>query len=263
MALDKNFRSCYLLLLTMQQQQKLLSRILSAGTYQFELKVTDDGGLSQRIRQVIVNDPSQPNRPPVANAGADQTIALPANTITLDGSGSTDPDNNITNYLWTKISGPFSFNIVNANGIQTQVNNLVEGIYQFELKVTDAGGLFSKDTVAITVNSNLKFWTQLQYLPSDEFFFGDYLNWWFNGFNFLMGIDDKVFAVGHHGGVWQYNIQVNSWSRIGTFPEQMPRLPVVFVVNGMGYCIGNGHCWQYDPVTNQWLLKNDPPDLYS
>ena len=75
-----------------------------------------------------------------------------------------------------------------------------------------------------------------------------------------MGIDDKVFAIGHYGRVWQYNIQVNSWSRIGTFPEQMPGVPVVFVVNGMGYFIGNGHCWQYDPVTNQWLRKNDPQD---
>jgi N-acetylneuraminic acid mutarotase len=31
------------------------------------------------------------------------------------------------------------------------VNNLVEGVYQFELKVTDAGGLFSKDTMKVNV----------------------------------------------------------------------------------------------------------------
>jgi len=144
--------------------------------------------------------------------------------------------------------------------VQTQVNNLTKGIYQFELNVTDGGGLFSKDTVAIRVNSNLKHWTRLQYLPADDFFFGDYLSWWFDGFNFLMGIGDKVFAVGHYGGVWQYNTQINSWDRIGTFPEQMPSVPLVFAVNGKGCCIGNGHCWQYDPVTNQWARKNDPPD---
>jgi hypothetical protein len=33
------------------------------------------------------------------------------------------------------------------------VSNLTEGIYQFELKVTDAGGLFSKDTVQVTVSA--------------------------------------------------------------------------------------------------------------
>ena len=90
-------------------------------------------------------------RPPVANAGFDQTITLPTNTVALDGSASTDPNNDIASYLWTKISGPSSFTIANANSVQTQVTNLVEGTYQFELKVTDARGLFDRDTVHVTV----------------------------------------------------------------------------------------------------------------
>jgi hypothetical protein len=65
---------------------------------------------------------------------------------------STDPDNNITSYLWTKIWGPSSFNIGNANAVQTQVTNLAQGVYQFELKVTDAGGLTDKDTMHVIVN---------------------------------------------------------------------------------------------------------------
>jgi|GEM_PF-2141578 len=93
------------------------------------------------------------NHPPVANAGADQTITLPATTATLDGSGSTDPDNNITSYLWTKISGPSLPNIAASNTALTSVNNLAEGTYEFELKVTDAGGLSDKDTVKLTVTS--------------------------------------------------------------------------------------------------------------
>ena len=126
-------------------------RFLVTGAYQFELKITDNGGLSAKdTMRVIVSAPGQPNRPPVANAGADQTITY--NTITLNGSGSTDPDNNISSYAWTKISGPSSFSIVNATAVQTQVNNLVQGVFQFELKVTDAGGLFSKDTMQIIVN---------------------------------------------------------------------------------------------------------------
>jgi hypothetical protein len=128
-------------------------KVLVTGTYQFELKVTDNGGLSAKdTLQIIVNDPSQPNRPPVANAGADQTITLPTNTVTLDGSGSTDPDNNITSYAWTKISGPSSLSISNPNAVQTQITNLVQGTYQFELKVTDAGNLFVKDTILVNVN---------------------------------------------------------------------------------------------------------------
>jgi len=131
---------------------KAVVKNLAAGVYQFELKVTDNGGLSAKDTvQVIINDPEHPNHPPVANAGADQTITLPTNTATLKGSGSTDPDNNIISYAWTKISGP-SFNIANGNAIQTQVSNLIQGIYQFELKVTDAGGLSAKDSVNVTVS---------------------------------------------------------------------------------------------------------------
>jgi hypothetical protein len=68
------------------------------------------------------------NKPPVANAGPDQTLALPANMVNLDGSGSTDPDNNIAYYSWTKISGPSVYNILNANAVQTHLINLDQGI---------------------------------------------------------------------------------------------------------------------------------------
>jgi len=91
------------------------------------------------------------NHPPVANAGNDTTIMLPGNTVNLNGSLSFDPDNNITGYLWTKISGPSSFNITDANVVQTPVINLVQGVYLFELKVTDADGLFDRDTIQVTV----------------------------------------------------------------------------------------------------------------
>jgi len=40
------------------------------------------------------------NLPPVANAGADKIVWLPAETVTLDGSNSTD-DQHIASYQWT------------------------------------------------------------------------------------------------------------------------------------------------------------------
>ena len=102
---------------------------------------------------VVPPPSSSVNRPPVVNAGIDQTTNLPANNVKLDGSGSTDPDNNITGYEWTKIAGPSSVIIVNPNAVQTQVTNLVQGLYKFELKVTDAGLLFAKDTIQVIVNA--------------------------------------------------------------------------------------------------------------
>jgi len=90
------------------------------------------------------------NHAPIANAGNDTTISLPANTATLNASLSTDSDNNIKAYQWTKISGP-TCNIVDANAVQTQVTNLTAGVYVFELKVTDASDVFDKDTMQVTV----------------------------------------------------------------------------------------------------------------
>ena len=54
------------------------------------------------------------NKPPVADAGPDQIITLPANRVTLNGNGSSDPENNIRNFSWTKVSGPASFTIADA-----------------------------------------------------------------------------------------------------------------------------------------------------
>jgi outer membrane lipoprotein-sorting protein len=128
---------------------KPVAKNIATGVYQFELTVIDNGGLSTKDTvQIGVNIP---NRPPVAKAGADQTITLPVNTLNLDGTSSTDPDNNITGYRWTKISGPVSFSIANGNVVQAQLMNLTTGFYQFELKVTDAGGLFNSDTMQVTV----------------------------------------------------------------------------------------------------------------
>jgi hypothetical protein len=97
-------------------------------------------------------EPEAVNQSPIANAGKDTTIILPEDTVYLNGSLSTDPDNNIISYQWTKVDGPASFTIANANLVTTRVTGLVEGVYRFELKVTDAGGLFSKDMVQVTVS---------------------------------------------------------------------------------------------------------------
>ena len=92
------------------------------------------------------------SKPPIAVAGSDQVITLPTDSVSLNGNASNDPDGTISSFLWTKISGPASFNIRNAAVATTVVKNLAAGTYQVELKVTDNGGLSAKDTVQIIVN---------------------------------------------------------------------------------------------------------------
>jgi hypothetical protein len=124
---------------------------LVEGVYQFQLKVTDNkGAIATSSVQITVN--AAANIPPTANAGADKTITLPVNSISLSGSGS-DADGTISNYLWTKTSGPSTYNIVNAGSTVTDVTGLVEGIYQFTLKITDNKGATATSTMQVTVNA--------------------------------------------------------------------------------------------------------------
>jgi ribosomal protein L14 len=127
---------------------------LVQGTYQFELKVTDNNGaIAKDTMQVTVNAAiPPPNQAPTANAGNDVTITLPVNTAALNGTGN-DPDGTIAAYQWTKISGPVAGTITNATSASATANALVQGIYQFELKVTDNNGAIAKDTMQVTVNA--------------------------------------------------------------------------------------------------------------
>ena len=127
---------------------------LAEGTYQFKLTVTDNGGLTNNDTIRIIVKPAPPaNKPPVANAGTDLTITLPADYTTLDGNKSNDPDGTITNYSWTWISGPSKYTIATSTKVSTQVTGLTEGVYAFRLIITDNGGLTHSDTVRVTVNA--------------------------------------------------------------------------------------------------------------
>jgi hypothetical protein len=94
-----------------------------------------------------------PNILPVAGAGADQTLTLPANSLTLAGTAS-DSDGIIAAYNWTKVSGPAA-TLAGANSASLAVSALTAGTYVFRLTVTDNTGDAAFDEVTITVKPNL------------------------------------------------------------------------------------------------------------
>ncbi len=127
---------------------------LVQGVYVFRLTVTDNNGATGTDDvTVTVNASSPSNQPPIANAGNNITLNLPTNSTSLNGSASTDPDGTIVSYLWTKISGPSTFNIANANSAITGLNNLVAGTYIFRLTVTDNNGATDSDNMTVIVNA--------------------------------------------------------------------------------------------------------------
>jgi len=95
----------------------------------------------------------QVNKAPVAVARASQTtIQLPVDAVDLIGEFSSDPDGNIDSFSWSQVSPlPSTVTIVNPFDKDTKVMGLVEGVYVFRLKVTDAYGEIDTDDVTITV----------------------------------------------------------------------------------------------------------------
>lgn len=92
------------------------------------------------------------NTPPVVNAGTDETLTLPANSVKLKGS-ATDSDGDIKIYSWTKVSGPDA-TLADAHSATSKVNDLSEGVYVFRLTATDNGGASGSDEVRVTVKGS-------------------------------------------------------------------------------------------------------------
>ena len=125
---------------------------LTAGSYVFNLKVTDNAGATANSSVTVTVNTSNPtNQSPVVNAGSSQTITLPVSSVTLSGS-ATDADGTIASYLWTKVSGSGGI-IANPNSASTSVTGLSAGSYVFNLKATDNAGASGNQNVTITVNS--------------------------------------------------------------------------------------------------------------
>lgn len=124
---------------------------LVEGIYVFQLMVTDnDGGTGTDNTMVTVN-PASVNQSPVVNAGADNSIFLPINTVQFSGSAS-DADGSIASQEWTQVSGPSTATLLNVNTTLLTVNNLIAGIYRFRFTATDNNAASAFDEVQVTVN---------------------------------------------------------------------------------------------------------------
>jgi outer membrane protein assembly factor BamB len=93
------------------------------------------------------------NQSPTSDAGQDQTV-VQEETVTLDGSNSSDPDYGIPLYEWTQTEGT---TVTLSDPTAVKPTFVAPGIDEdeisltFQLEVTDNGDLTDTDTVVITV----------------------------------------------------------------------------------------------------------------
>jgi hypothetical protein len=100
-------------------------------------------------------DPHQSlnNRPPTADAGADQAVSA-GQIVTLDGTSSADPDHNQLSYVWSQVSGDPVLEIQDAFSaiahVQTPADLKDAATLVFSLTVSD-GFVASVDQVQIII----------------------------------------------------------------------------------------------------------------
>lgn len=134
-------------------------RTNSVQTLEFEVRVTDTFDASDTAT-VMITIPA--NQQPLANAGPDQTLSGLAN-VTLDGSGSTDPEGDAIQYSWVQTGGP-AVTLVNPTSVNptfvAPAGTASSQVLTFQLTVNDAigggGGALApqQDTVQITILAN-------------------------------------------------------------------------------------------------------------
>jgi RHS repeat-associated protein len=122
----------------------------TVGGYNFRLTVSD-GALTSNDDVVVTLADPVPNQAPTVNAGADQTIYLPKNQVTLSATVADDGQPAPVTVSWTKVSGPGDVTFATPTSTTTTATFSAEGTYVVRITTTDSA-LSASDDVAITVN---------------------------------------------------------------------------------------------------------------
>ncbi|MCK4827095.1 PKD domain-containing protein, partial [bacterium] len=127
----------------------------------FNLKLNmdrDGDGLSDRAISCKINlhveGVENENTPPVAEAGQDDTVSVGA-TVTLDGSGSSDANDDLLSFQWSFTSKPSESSVTLSDSTIENPTFVadVNGFYDIQLIVNDGTVDSDPDTVTITANT--------------------------------------------------------------------------------------------------------------
>ena len=134
-----------------------------AGTYVFELRCTDDIGLSSFVQRLVI--PVVPALPAVGPPDArgafvggtipdgdpeTPEVAVAGATVALTGAGSVSRNGGTLTFTWEQVAGPLAA-MTGATTPNPSVVPPVAGAYAFELRVTDANGVADTEVLHLTV----------------------------------------------------------------------------------------------------------------
>ncbi|MBB6647437.1 PKD domain-containing protein [Halobellus ruber] len=120
----------------------------------FELTVSDGDGGSDTDTVTITLVPS--NYPPTADAGANRTVNR-GTSVTLNATGSSDPDGDSLSYRWAQTAGP---NVTLRNGSTATPEFTAPDVdtpttLTFAVTVSDGNGEADTDTVTVTATGTI------------------------------------------------------------------------------------------------------------
>jgi len=126
------------------------------GSYVAQLIVND--GDKDSVADTIIIVAETVNSIPVANAGADQNQAIHNvnfSEITLDGSASSDANNDTLTYAWSLVTKPegSDVSLTNSTNVTVTFTADIEGDYVFSLMVNDGELTSEVDNVTISFST--------------------------------------------------------------------------------------------------------------
>lgn len=184
------------------------------------LKVVDNNGGSEAASKTISVTGGGTNLPPDADPGGIYTCDV-GETVTLDASGSSDPDGTIAKYGWD-FDGNENYD--DASGVQAEYSCGSAGVKSVGLKVTDDKGATDTATTAVDVTGYLT--VNFSYTPSSPIvgekvqFSGDastsgssISSWeWDFDDGKVASIKDPVHSFGSPGN---YSVKLTVWTEAG------------------------------------------------
>ena len=129
--------------------------LLTDATLEFSLVVND--GANDSVADSVIIAITGENVAPTANAGPNQRWGQ-GTKVTLDGTGSTDPDGDNLSYLWSQDAGPTTVTLSDTTAAQptftipTAIPKNVPALYTFILVVND-GALSSTNHEEVSSNN--------------------------------------------------------------------------------------------------------------